>query len=109
MYATDLFYRLKTKGVFWSYDPAITLDGIGEQTFIEHLLKYGDIADITAAMALYGENTVRSVWEQRMVADKRFIKMNVMLARLFFNMDVDSDYFRERQHGRFGPDAGVSP
>ncbi len=33
--------------------------------------------------------------------DKRFIKLNVMIARVFFDMNVDGDYFKRLKNGRF--------
>lgn len=101
MNITELFQKLKDKGIFWSYGHEISLSEIGNDLFLEYLLKYGDMDDIKAGIDHYGLRKMQSVWEQTMVPDKRFIKMNVMLARAFFNMDVESDYFQERQHGRF--------
>ncbi|MBS3779625.1 MAG: hypothetical protein KGY41_04480 [Desulfovermiculus sp.] len=98
MNTLELFQKLKNKGVFWSYGQDISLANVGDDIFLEHLLKYGDMDDIKAGIDHYGLKKVQSVWKQTMVGDKRFMKMNVMLARVFFNMDVDSDYFQERQH-----------
>lgn len=92
---------MKEKGIFWSYSHDVSLAEIGEDIFLEHVLKYGDMDDIKAGISHYGLQKVQSVWKQTMVPDKRFMKMNLMLARVFFNMDVESDYFQERQHGRF--------
>jgi hypothetical protein len=97
----EIFQKLKKKGMFWSYNHQISLAEIGDDIFLEHVLKYGDMDDIKASIDHYGLQKVQSVWEQTMVPDKRFMKMNLMLARVFFNMDVESDYFQERQHGRF--------
>jgi len=101
MNTIKLFQKLKNKGVFWSYGHDISLADVGDDIFLEHLLKYGDMDDIKAGIDHYGVRKLKSVWEKTMVPDKRFLKMNVMLARVFFNMDVESDYFQEHQHGRF--------
>ncbi|MBD3839908.1 MAG: hypothetical protein IE878_05940, partial [Epsilonproteobacteria bacterium] len=41
------------------------------------------------------------IWEQRVKEDKRFIKLNLMLARVFFGMDVESNYFKDMKNARF--------
>jgi hypothetical protein len=44
---------------------------------------------------------IKGIWEERLKDDKRFIKLNLMIARLFFKMDVESSYFKEVKNARF--------
>ena len=96
-----LFNKLRDKGIFWSYSKDITYKEAGDALFIEYLLKYGEFEDIKEAFRLFDEQEIKKIWQKSMASDKRFIKLNLMLARLFFNMDVESDYFKEMKNARF--------
>ena len=96
-----LFNKLRDKGIFWSYRKDVTYDEAGVGLFMEYLLKYGDFDDIQLGFELFGKRGMKEVWEKKLKADKSFIKTNLMLARVFFNMDVESDYFREVKNDRF--------
>ncbi|PLY15528.1 MAG: hypothetical protein C0628_02425 [Sulfurimonas sp.] len=96
-----LFQKLRDKGVFWSYSKDITYEEVGSKLFVEYLLKYGDFDDIKIGFELFGKRVMREVWDAKLKSDKSFIKTNLMLARVFFNMDVESDYFRGMKNERF--------
>ena len=96
-----LFDKLKKKGIFWSYAKDITLEQVGDKIFLEYLLKYGDFDDLISAFKLYDKDYIKRVCEEKLKSDERFIKLNLMLARLFFDMDVESDYFKEAKDARF--------
>jgi len=96
-----LFNKLKNKGIFWSYSKEITYEQAGDKLFLEYLLKYGDFDDLVWAFKLYSKDAIKQIWEQKLKDDKRFIKLNLMLARLFFGMDVESSYFKEVKNARF--------
>lgn len=89
-----LFEKLKNRGIFWSYDPSISLHQIGNTLFIEYTLKYGDFDDIVELFGLYGKKVIFRVWERELKNDLRFKKLNLFLARLFFGMDIEADYFQ---------------
>lgn len=96
-----LFNKLRDKGVFWSYKKDISYDEAGAVLFVEYLLKYGDFDDIKLGFELFGKRYMKEVWEKKLKADKSFIKTNLMLARVFFGMDVESSYFKEVKNERF--------
>ncbi len=96
-----LFNKLRDKGVFWSYKKDISYDEAGAKLFVEYLLKYGDFDDIKLGFELFGKRYIKGVWDKRLKSDKSFIKTNLMLARVFFGMDVESDYFKEAKNERF--------
>jgi len=96
-----LFNKLKNKGIFWSYSKEITYEQAGDRLFLEYLLKYGDFNDLIWVFKLYPKDAIKQVWEQKLKDDKRFIKLNLMLARLFFGMNVESSYFKEVKNARF--------
>jgi uncharacterized protein YerC len=96
-----LFNKLRDKGIFWSYKKDVTYDEVGAELFSEYLLKYGDFDDIKLGFELFGKRYMKEVWDAKLKSDKSFIKTNLMLARVFFGMDVESDYFREVKNARF--------
>ena len=100
MQKQKLFNKLKNKGIFWSYSKDLSYEKAGDKLFLEYLLKYGDFDDLIDAFKLYEKETIKEVWEERLKDDKRFIKLNLMLARLFFDMDVESSYFKEIKNAR---------
>ncbi len=100
MQKQELFNKLKNKGIFWSFAKDITLEQIGDKIFLEYLLKYGDFDDLILAFRLYDKKYIKSVWEEKLKSDKRFIKLNLMIARVFFDMDVESSYFKEIKNAR---------
>jgi len=96
----ELFNKLKSKGIFWSYSKELSYEKVGDKLFLEYLLKYGDFDDLILAFRLYPKDYIKSVWKKTLKDDKRFIKLNLMLARLFFGMDVESSYFKEVKNAR---------
>ena len=96
-----LFNKLRDKGIFWSYDKSITYEQAGEKLFVEYLLKYGDFDDIALAVKLFGKERIKEIWEKRLVSDQRFIKLNLMIALVFLDMKVQSNYFKEAKNARF--------
>ncbi len=95
-----LFEFLRDKGIFWSYSKDITYEEFGEKLLIEYVLKYADFDDIEQCFELFGIKKVKNVWEEKLKSDKSFIKTNLMIARVFFSMDVESDYFKEVKNAR---------
>jgi REP element-mobilizing transposase RayT len=96
-----LFKKLRDKGIFWSYSKNVSYEDIGSGLFVEYLLKYGDFDDIKLGFELFGKRYMKKIWEEKLKSDKGFIKTNLMLARVFFDMDVESNYFKEVKNERF--------
>jgi len=96
-----LFEKLRDKGIFWSYDKNINYNEMPDELFIEYILKYSDFDDIKLGFKLFGKSVIKKVWDKKLKSDQSFIKTNLMLARLFFDMDVESDYFKEVKNERF--------
>jgi putative transposase len=95
-----LFEKLRDKGIFWSYSKSASYEEIGSGLFVEYLLKYGDFDDIKFGFELFGKRYMKQIWEEKLTSDKSFIKTNLMLARIFFGMDVESDYFKGMKNAR---------
>ena len=96
-----LFNKLKDKNIFWSYSKSIAYDIAGENLTIEYLFKYGDFDEIQQGFKLFGKRVMKRVWEDKLKSDKRFIKLNFMIARVFFDMNVEASYFKEIKNARF--------
>ena len=96
-----LFNKLRDKGIFWSYSKEITYEKAGERLLIEYLYKYGDFDDISLGFKLFGKRAMKQIWEEKLKSDKRFIKLNFMLARVFLDMDIEASYFKEVKNARF--------
>ncbi len=85
-----LFEKLKKEGLFWSYDKQIKYENFSESVFIEHALKYGDFDDIKKLIQLFGKRKVKKIWESTMKNDTRFIKINLLIARVFLGLKIES-------------------
>jgi putative transposase len=85
-----LFEKLKKEGLFWSYDKNIKYENFNENIFIEHTLKYGDFDDIKKLVNLFGKRKIKRVWEKSMKNDTRFIKINLLIAKVFLGIDIES-------------------
>ncbi len=96
----EMFRELKRRGIFWSYSPEITYEQAGDGLLIEHLLKYGDFDEIVWAFDMYDRELIENVWRKTMVSDERYIKTNLLIARVFLGMDVESDYFKKAKNVR---------
>ena len=96
----QLFEKLKSDGIFWSYAKEATCNQIGDAIFIEHTLKYGDLEDIKTVFQIFEKPDILKVWKMSMRFDTRFKKLNLFLARMFFDMDVEADYFEGRKSDR---------
>lgn len=96
-----LFNKLRDKGVFWSYSKEISYEKAGENLFIEYLYKYGDFDDIRLGFSLFGKRVMKRVWEEKLKSDKRFIKLNFMIARVFLGMNIEASYLKEVKNERF--------
>ncbi|KEI35404.1 hypothetical protein FRA_34c06190 [Francisella sp. W12-1067] len=96
----DLFNKLKGMGLFWSYDKECDYVNFPEALIIEHALKYAEYNDVISLFNLYEYSFILTVWEKSVKSDLRFIKINLMLARVFFGMNVDTDYFRNLKNER---------
>ena len=96
-----LFNRLRDKGIFWSYSKEISYEKAGKSLLIEYLYKYADFDDIRLGFTLFGKRVMKHVWEEKLKSDKRFVKLNFMIARVFLGMDIEASYFKEVKNERF--------
>ena len=86
------------KNIFWNIEKNSKKD---DKTIIEHTIKYGDFNDIVKLFENYKKNHIKNIWFKNIANDKRFLKLNLMIARIFFDMDIESSYFKRLENGRF--------
>ncbi|MDY0190432.1 MAG: transposase [Desulfuromonas sp.] len=96
----DLYHKIKQKGLLWSYDHDTEYDVQKSQLLVETVLKYSSLEDVEMVFRLYGHRFVKMVWQGRLLNDLRFKRLNYFLARVFFNMDVEANYFAEHKGSR---------
>lgn len=97
---SEQFERLKVNGFFWSYSQDISYTVTKEPLLIETVLKYADMEEIKILFSLFGQRRVKEVWREEVQNDRRFIKLNYFLARIFFNMDVEAEDFKKVKNAR---------
>ncbi len=96
----SLFEVLKNKGLFWSYSKELSCEQLGDEALCETILKYGDFGDLKTALDIFGLKMVKQVWLEKLVDDRRFIRLNLFIARVLFSMDIESGYFKEIKSAR---------
>ncbi len=90
----ELFSVIKQKGYFWSYDRGLEYSEELDDIFMETVLKYGDFEDLEQLFILYGKRRLRKIWKEKLANDTRFTKLNYFLARIFFKMKVEAEFFK---------------
>lgn len=87
------FEHLKSQGIFWCYDKNITPEQVHDDIIIEHTLKYADFFEIANLFRFYDKEKILQVWIDTMKDDERFEKINVLIARVFLDLDFEKgDY-----------------
>jgi hypothetical protein len=88
-----LYTKLKKQNIFWSYDTSTMLS---DEVIIEQTLIYADVDDIQSLFTLFDNKGIKKVWEQKIVPDARYEKLNYYLGKLFFNIK-NIDAFLEKK------------
>ena len=97
---STLFEKLKNRGIFWSYAKSINFSDASDGILCEYTLKYGDFDDLKTLFSIYEESYIKKIWQEKLINDTGFKKLNLFLARIFFNMDVESSYFTGNKNAR---------
>lgn len=90
----ELFDKLKSQNIFWSYDVKTSND-ISDSIFIEHVLIYADVDEIKDLFKIYDKKEIIRIWNERIIPDERFRRLNYYLSRYFFDIDNFETYLRE--------------
>ena len=85
----------------WSYEK----DKVPLNVNVEHVLKYGDLNEISDVITQAGLDYCRKIWESKIIPDTRFDRLNYFLARFVFNISnerkVILEYLKSHQRKRF--------
>ncbi len=85
----------------WSYNKAT----VPFDVKVEHVLKYGDLDEISEVITQAGLDYCRDIWERKIISDKRFERLDYFLARFVFNISTKRDeillYLKSHQRKRF--------
>lgn len=93
----QLFNKLLEFKAFWSYSN-INYTKIPDDILIQKVMEELDIDDIKKLFVVYNKNYVRKVWKKQMVAqDPYYRSLNILLAKLFFNIKNPEEYIRKLQ------------
>jgi len=89
----QFYNRLKKQNIFWSYDSSTILS---DEIIIEQTLIYADVDDIQTLFVLFNPLAIKKVWDQKIVPDFRYKKLNYYLGKLFFNI-VDMNKYLQKK------------
>ena len=79
---------LLAKNLLWSYDPARIHD-LPDALIIEQVLVYGDVPQLAQLFVEFPKETIRSVWEQKLLPQAHYRKINYYLAIFYFDIKGD--------------------
>lgn len=89
-----LLRKLKKENCFWSYDVS-KIDAISDESLIEHVLLYLDIADINKLFSLFGYKKVKRVWLERVAPQgEMFRQYNILYAWYYFGAKRPEAYVK---------------
>jgi DNA invertase Pin-like site-specific DNA recombinase len=97
----ELISKLIDSKAFWSYSN-ISCGKIPDDVLIQKVMEELDIDDIIKLFIVYNKNYVRKVWKNQMVAqDPYYRSLNILLAKLFFNIKKPEEYIRKVKNERY--------
>ena len=89
-----LLRKLKKENCFWSYDVS-KIDAISDESLIEYVLLYLDIADINKLFSLFGYKKVKRVWLERVAPQgEMFRQYNILYAWYYFGAKRPEAYVK---------------
>ncbi len=94
----ELFNKLLESKAFWSYSN-VRYGKIPDDVLVQKVMEELDISDIKKLFSIYNKNYLRKVWKNGMVAqDPYYRSLNILLAKLFFNIKKPEEYIRKVQN-----------
>lgn len=90
-----LLKKLIKENIFWSYDTAAASD-IPDSILIEYTLIYADVEEIKELFLIFNKEKIKRVWENIIIPDNRFLRLNYYLGKFFFNIEDVKNYIKEK-------------
>jgi len=81
--------------VIWSYDTAAASD-IPDSILIEHTLIYADVEEIKELFLIFNKEKIQKVWENKIIPDNRYLRINYYLGKFFFNIKNVKNFIKEK-------------
>jgi len=81
--------------VIWSYDTAAASD-IPDSILIEHTLIYADVEEIKELFLIFNKEKIQKVWENKIIPDNRYLRINYYLGKFFFNIKDVKNFIKEK-------------
>jgi len=94
-----LLKSLERTNAFWSFNKN-NLDAatIKDSLLIEYTFIHGDVGDIKSLFYLYPRQQLNTVWQQKLIPDKRLQKLNHYLGVCFFHIpDIKNHILNNRR------------
>lgn len=96
----ELIEKLYATKAFWSYSN-VQIEDISDSLLIQKVMENLDIPDIQKLFSLYKKNFIRRVWKKELVLqDPYYRSLNLMLAKLFFNI-INPELYIANVHREF--------
>lgn len=92
----QLIKKLIGINAFWSYDVSTDSNSIHDNLLIETTLLYGDVDEIQLLFSIFSKNSIRQVWEAKLIPDDRYYKLNFYLGLCFFGIKNIRAYINEK-------------
>jgi hypothetical protein len=98
----ELSEKLIRQGTFWSYN-IDNLEVIPDSLLIEQTLRWADVPEYNDLFRLFPFETIKKVWEKKMIPDKRIYPHNYYLAKIFFGIENPESYIipLQKQNSRY--------
>ena len=92
----QILKKLLKTNAFWSFDKkTISIDSISDNSLIENTFIHCDIDEIKLLFKIFSNKKLLSVWNERLVPDKRYYKLNYYLGVCFFNISDTKKHITE--------------
>lgn len=96
----ELFNKLLDSKSFWSYSN-VNYKKIPDEILIQKVMEELDIDDIKKLFIIYNKNFIRRVWKEHLVIQDPFYRsLNILLAKLFFNISKPENYIDKVKKAR---------
>ena len=92
----SLLEELRGKKIFWSFG-ASDQEKWSDEWLIEKVLLHSDLDSVYRLFEVYPENSIRAVWEKRLLPDKRQHSMNMLYAFLIFRIGNPESYVLSKE------------
>ena len=88
-----LLKKLSVTNAFWSYDKStLKIENISDNLLIENSFIHGDVEEIKLLFQIFPREKLQKVWNEKLIPDKRYYKLNYYLGVCFFQIADTKEY-----------------